>query len=124
MVITAPHEQELQKLLDASLYATLKKMLAAIESRYSLDTVWHTGGKKWAYELKFRKGSKTRCSLLFKESIFGVMVIFGKSEQTQFEARRGDFSHLTTKIYDAATTYKDGNKGGLPSLSTITLKLY
>lgn len=108
MVIAAPNEQELQKLLGSSLHATLKALNEEIETRYSLDRIWHSGGKKWTYELKFRKGSKTVCSLLFKENVLGFMVVFGKPEQARFEAQRGEFSPAIIEEYDAATAYHDG----------------
>ncbi len=108
MIIEAPTGYDLQKLLDEPLYAVLEKLIAEIESRYILDKVWHSGGKKWAYEVKFRKGSKTICSLLLKEGALGFMVIFGKPEQARFEARRSDFLPAITDGYDATKTYHDG----------------
>ncbi len=108
MIIEAPAGHELQKLLREPLYAILEKLIAEIESRYTLDRVWHGGGKKWAYELKFRKGGKTVCSLFLKEGALGFMVIFGKPEQARFETQREDFSSSITDVYDAAKAYHDG----------------
>ncbi len=59
MIIEAPTGQALQTLLGEHQYALSEKLIAAIESRYSLDRVWHSAGKQWTYELKFRKGGKT-----------------------------------------------------------------
>lgn len=108
MIIETPNALTLQNLLGNILFSIQKNLIAEIESRYSLDKVWHTGGKKWTYELKFRKGSKTICSLLFNEEALGFMVVFGKSEQAKFEARRGEFSPAIAEGFDAATAYHDG----------------
>ena len=108
MVIETPSEQVLKNLLRELLFLNQKRLIAEIESRYSLDRVWHTGGKEWTYELKFRKGSKTVCSLLFNEEALGFMVVFGKPEQTKFEALRGEFSAIIVEKFDAATAYHDG----------------
>ncbi len=59
MVIDAPSGKDLQNIVGAARYSICEKLCTAIEARYRLDRVWHSGGKKWAYELKFRKGSKT-----------------------------------------------------------------
>ncbi|GKX60855.1 hypothetical protein SOASR031_31700 [Leminorella grimontii] len=108
MVIETPNVRTLQNLLGNTLFSNQKKLIAEIESRYSLENVWHTGGKAWAYELKFRKGSKTICSLLFNEEALGFMVVFGKPEQAKFEALRGEFSAVIVEKLDAATAYHDG----------------
>lgn len=108
MVIESPSEQILRNLLKELLFSNQKNLIAEIESRYSLEKVWHTGGREWTYELKFRKGSKTVCSLLFNEEALGFMVVFGKLEQAKFEARRGEFSPTIVEKFDAATAYHDG----------------
>lgn len=64
--------------------------------------------EKWTYELKFRKGSKTVCSLLFGEGFLGFMVIFGKPEQARFEAQHDEFAPAIVDAYDAAKAYHDG----------------
>jgi hypothetical protein len=108
MIIEAPANQELQSFLGKELFSAYEKLIAAIEARYSLEKVWHGGGKKWAYELKFRKGAKTICSLLMNENRLGFMVIFGKAERTSFEEARGVFTPKITAEYEAAKTYHDG----------------
>ncbi len=108
MRIEAPNGQELQKLLGKSLFSDMEKLASEIEARYSLDKVWHSGGKKWVYELKYRKGSKTICALLFKEGVLGFMVIFGKQEQAYFEEQRGEYSPPIIEVFEAATPYHDG----------------
>ncbi len=108
MIIEAPSGKDLQNIVGSARYRIWEKLCAEIETRYLLERVWHSGGKKWAYELKFRKGQKTICSFLFKEETLGFMVIFGKPEQARFEGQGGEFSPVITEIYDASKTYHDG----------------
>ena len=108
MIIEAPSKEDLQNVVGPARYSTWEKLVAEIEARYRLDRVWHRGWKKWAYELKFRKGQRTICSFLFNEETLGFMIIFGKPERARFEGRRGDFSPLIAEVYDAAKTYHDG----------------
>ncbi len=108
MIIEAPSVEDLQKLVGSARYSIWEKLCAKIEAHYRLDRVWHSGGKKWACELKFRKGQKTFCSFLFKEEFPGFMVIFGKPEQARFEGQRGEFSPVVIEVYDAAKAYHDG----------------
>lgn len=108
MKIDPPGVSEMQTLLGERLFCVWHTIIEEIETRYKLDAVWHSAGKKWRYELKFRKGSKTICSLLAKDGALGFMVVFGSREQEQFEALRGEFSSMVADVYDAATSYRDG----------------
>ncbi len=108
MIIEAPSGKDLQNIIGSTRYSIWEKLCAEIAARYRLDRVWHSGGKKWVYELKFRRGQKTICSFLFKEEFLGFMVIFGKPEQTRFEGHRNEFSPVIAEVYDAAKAYHDG----------------
>lgn len=108
MIIAAPNKQTRQDLLGKMLCSVQEKLITEIENRYVLEKVWHTGGKKWTYEVKFRRGSRTVCSLLYNEKMLGFMVIFGKQEQMKFETQRDEFSPVIVAGYDAATAYHDG----------------
>lgn len=108
MIIVPPGIEEMRTLLGERLFHSWQGIVAEVEARYHLTQVWHTAGKKWQYELKFRKGGKTLCSFLAKPDVFGFMVVFGKHEQEQLEAQRGEFSSMALAVYDAATPYRDG----------------
>ncbi|MEY8433248.1 DUF3788 family protein [Lachnospiraceae bacterium 48-42] len=41
-----------------------------------MERLWNTGGKKWTYEYKYRRGGKTLCSLYAKGGCVGSMIIF------------------------------------------------
>ncbi len=107
MIIEAPCKEDLQNVVGPARYSIWENLCAKIEAHYRLDRVWHSGSKKWVYELKFRRGQKTICSFLFKEETLGFMVIFGKPEQMRFEGQR-EFSRVVAEVYDTAKAYHDG----------------
>ena len=108
MLEKIPTNEEMVDLIGRQLFDVWTKLCDLIESKYDLERLWNSGGKKWTYEYKYRKGGKSLCALYAKENVFGFMVIFGKSERAKFEASRNDYSLEVQKIYDESTTYHDG----------------
>lgn len=108
MLEKIPTNEEMIALIGRQLFEVWTKLRDLIESKYDLEPLWNSGGKKWTYEYKYRKGGKSLCALYAKENVFGFMIIFGKDERAKFEASRNDFSFQVQKIYDEATTYHDG----------------
>lgn len=108
MLEKIPTNKEMIFLIGQPLFDVWTKLTDFIESKYDMDRLWNSGGKKWTYEYKYRRGGKTLCALYAKENVFGFMIIFGKAERGKVEAIRSDLSPETQRIYDQATTYHDG----------------
>ena len=108
MLEKIPTNEEMVDLIGRQLFDVWTKLCDLIESKYDLERLWNSGGKKWTYEYKYRKGGKSLCALYAKENVFGFMVIFGRNERAKFEASRNDYSLEVQKIYDESTTYHDG----------------
>ena len=108
MLEKIPTNEEIVALIGRQLFDVWTKLCDLIESKYDLERLWNSGGKKWTYEYKYRKGGKSLCALYAKENVFGFMVIFGRNERAKFEASRNDYSLEVQKIYDESTTYHDG----------------
>lgn len=75
---------------------------------YDMEKTWNTGGKKWDWECKYRKGSKTLCAFYLKKDCLGFMIIFGKAEREKIESSQNMFSKELIELYDSTTTYHDG----------------
>ena len=103
-----PTAEELKNLVGEYLYDIWTHLTEFIDERYDTEHLWNSGGKKWNYEYKYRRGGKTLCSLYAKEKCIGFMVIFGKDERLKFEADKTDYSKKTQAVYDEAQTYHDG----------------
>ncbi|MDD2621350.1 MAG: DUF3788 domain-containing protein [Syntrophomonadaceae bacterium] len=108
MLEKAPTNEEMIALIGQPLFEVWIKLCDLIESKYDMERLWNSGGKKWKYEHKYRRGGKSLCALYAKENVFGFMIIFGKDERAKFEADKNDYSLKVQKIYDESTTYHDG----------------
>ncbi len=108
MLEKIPTSEEMVALIGQQLFEVWTKICDLIESKYDLERLWNSGGKKWTYEYKYRRGGKSLCALYAKENTFGFMVILGKYERAKFETSRNDYSFEVQKIYDESTTYHDG----------------
>ncbi len=80
MLENKPSQSIMTELLGQSLYYVWQALCSAIDEKYDMEQLWNTGGKKWTYEYKYRRGGKTLCSLYAKRNCVGFMIIFGKYE--------------------------------------------
>ena len=108
MLEKIPSNEEMIALIGKPLFELWGKITDLIDSKYDMDCFWNSGGKKWTYEFKYRRGGKTLCALYAKDNVFGFMIIFGKTERDKVEAIRSELSPETQRIYDEAATYHDG----------------
>ncbi|SDY11899.1 Protein of unknown function [Evansella caseinilytica] len=103
-----PDEEELCKLMGDGIYEIWTCIIQFMKRNYTLDKQWRDGGKTGVYELKYRKSSRTICTLYPKESGLCVLIIFGKAEREKFEQSRADFSKYINDFYDETHQYHDG----------------
>ena len=108
MLDTIPKAEEMTSLVGETLYDIWKKLCYLIDENYDMDHLWNKGGKAWKYEYKYRRGGKTLCALYARENCIGFMIIFGKDEQSTYEADRDNYSKEVQRIYDETKTYRDG----------------
>ena len=99
---------KLEKLVGIDKVNTFYDIVNEITKLYDMEQIWNTGGKKWNYEYKFRKGGKTLCAFYFKDNTLGFMIIFGKDERTKVEKIRNELSSSVLETYDNAETFHDG----------------
>lgn len=108
MLENIPSQLVLTDLLGQSLFAVWQALCAAINEKYDMETLWNSGGKRWNYEYKFRRGGKTLCCLYAKSNCVGLMIIFGKDERLKVEEIRSSLSDTVCEKYDQSKTYHDG----------------
>lgn len=108
MLEKIPSQSEMIDLIGQPLFEIWQALCSAIDEKYEMERLWNSGGKKWTYEYKYRRGGKTLCCLYAKEKCFGFMVIFGKDERAKVEAMRNTLSAAVCRKYDEAETYHDG----------------
>lgn len=108
MLENIPSKSTMIELLGQSLFEVWQQLCSTIDEKYEMERLWNTGGKKWTYEYKYRKGGKTLCTLYAREKCIGFMIIFGKDERTKFEDIRDTLSTSICRQYDEAKIYRDG----------------
>lgn len=108
MLEDIPSQSAMIELLGQSLFEVWQQLCSKIDEKYEMERLWNTGGKKWTYEYKYRKGGKTLCTLYAREKCIGFMIIFGKDERTKFEDIRDTLSTSICRQYDEAKIYRDG----------------
>ncbi|MDL2212048.1 DUF3788 domain-containing protein [Erysipelotrichaceae bacterium OttesenSCG-928-M19] len=112
--------KQLEELISKQQIEVFQTICTFIDSTYEMDKAWNTGGKKWNYEYKFRRGGKTLCAFYFKENCLGFMVILGKAEREKFEDDSANYSFQVVELYHQTTTYHDG-KWLMLELNDLTL---
>ena len=108
MLENMPSQSIMTELLGPPLYDVWQALCSSIDEKYDMERIWNTGGKRWTYEYKYRRGGKTLCSLYAKNNCVVFMIIFGKDERAKFEDIRETVSDTVCKQYDEAQTYRDG----------------
>lgn len=120
MLDKIPSGKELSELIGENNYNVWEDICKMVDNLYDMEHIWNSGGKKWKYEYKYRRGGKTLCTLYARENCFGFMIILGKDERNKFEGSRKTYSKEVQQNYDDATTYHDG-KWIMFKLNNITL---
>lgn len=104
-----PTNQELNEMLGTEKYNVWVGVCSLVENLYEMDILQkNTNWNNWKYELKYRRGGKTLCTLYAKENCFCIQIVFGKVERAKFEDMQNTFSDEIQSIYKNSTTYHDG----------------
>ena len=121
MLEILPDGAQMTDLVGERLYDIWKKLCAAIEEKYDTERIWNNGGKAWAYEYKYRRGSKTLCALYARKNCIGFMVILGKDERAAFEQDKESYAQEVRAAYENAQTFYDGKWIMLQPTDTLLL---
>lgn len=108
-------DEKLKCLIGERRFAVLGGARAVVERLYDMELSRRNfAGKKWDYELKYRRGGRTLCAFYAAKGNLGFMVILGKNERAKFTAERDVFSAVVRELYDATETFHDGKWLMLP----------
>ena len=108
MLDSIPTTKDIKNILGESLFDIWIELCNRIDEKYEMDCIWDKGFREWLYELKYRRGGKTLCTLYIKERTIGFWVILGKDERIKFEDSRNEYSKVIQNTYDETKTYHDG----------------
>jgi len=86
-------------------WSALRKFL---QETYLIDPVFNSGGKRYGWNLQYRKGGRPLCELYPEESSFTVLVILGKVELSQAIERIDAFGQIVRQALIDTPRYHDG----------------
>ena len=77
MLEDIPSQSAMIELLGQSLFEVWQQLCSMIDEKYEMERLWNTGGKKWTYEYKYRRGGKTLCTLYAREKCIDARIKTG-----------------------------------------------
>ena len=90
-----PSDSEYEKEMGKRVFKTYQKLNDYLKSAYEIDPIQDSGGKKYGWNYKYRKGSKTICTLFPEKKAFTVLVTLGKND---LEKLKPDFKKLSPEL--------------------------
>ena len=100
--------EELLDMMGEDMFQLWSDVNRFIDKNYDTKIYWDRNEKKGEYELKYRRGGRTLCSLYPKGEGLVILIIFGQKVREKFESARQDFSKTANVLYDLARQYHDG----------------
>lgn len=86
-------------------WMALRKFL---EEAYEIEPVFNPGGKRYGWNLQYRKGGRPLCELYPERDSFTALVILGKAELDQAMAKLETFGTLVRQALTETVRYHDG----------------
>lgn len=86
MLEKIPNQEVLTEMLGHDLFEVWQKLRAAIEEKYIIEGLWNTGGKKWDYEYKYRKGSKPFAVCMQEKIVLVLWLFWAKTKEINLKA--------------------------------------
>lgn len=73
------NQAEIKELLGETLYEVWNDICSLIESKYEMDKLWGSGGKKWRYEYKYRRGVKNTLFTVHQSELSWLLACSGQA---------------------------------------------
>lgn len=104
-----PDKRALRDWMGAEAFQHWTRLQSWIDASYPgvFEPDWLHGGKKRGWSLRYKQ-TKAFCTLLPAYRQFSVLVVLGRAERENFEARRYSWRPQLVKLYDEARAYPDG----------------
>jgi hypothetical protein len=81
---------------------------AFVEASYDIAPEVIFGGRKYGWQLHYRKGGRTLCDLYPERDTFTVLVVLGRQECEQALARIHEFSPNVRAVFEMTPPLHDG----------------
>lgn len=79
-----------------------------LEEAYEIEPVFNPGGKRYGWNLQYRKGGRPLCEIYPERGSFTALVVLGKAELEQAMAKLETFGTLVRQALTETPRYHDG----------------
>jgi hypothetical protein len=105
---TQPSEQDMATWIGQPLSADWLALKQFLLESYDILPIFNAGGKKYGWNLQYRKGGRPLCEMYPEHGSFTVLVILGKEELGQALLRVDKFGSIVRQALEETPRYHDG----------------
>lgn len=103
-----PTYDEIRCFIGNNVVKKFDEVINFIEENYDFNKEICYGGKNFGVLIRFRRSGKTLISIFPEKNCFSCVLVYGKKEIEQFEARKNEFSDYMNAIFSETKQYHDG----------------
>jgi hypothetical protein len=103
-----PSEEEILDFIGKRAGKTWKKLTKFLAENYDITPEIVFYGRKYGWTIRYRKSSKTLCSLFPEENGFTFHIVLGKKEVAKFEDEKEKWSLEIRDLFDSTKQLHDG----------------
>ncbi|MCK4665108.1 DUF3788 domain-containing protein [Candidatus Dependentiae bacterium] len=103
-----PSDSEYEQEMGKRVFKTYQKLNDYLKAAYEVDPIPDSGGKKYGWNYKYRKSSKTICTLFPEKKAFTVLVTLGKYDLEKLKPDLKKLSPELQKLIKDTHHYHDG----------------
>jgi len=104
----APTKEDIIDYLGKDAEEAWNDIVSFLQDNYNFDPETVFGGKKYGWEVRYRRSGKSLCTLHPEKGAFTVLIVLGKKEVEQALDRLNEFSPYVSNIITGAKQYHDG----------------
>lgn len=105
---TQPSEQDMATWIGQPLSSDWLALRQFLSESYDILPIFNPGGKKYGWNLQYRKGGRPLCEMYPEHGSFTVLVILGKEELGQALVRVEKFGSIVRRALEETPRYHDG----------------
>jgi hypothetical protein len=105
---TQPSDVEMTQWIGLPLAEEWTALRKFLEATYAIDPVFNPGGKRYGWNLQYRKGGRPLCEMYPERGSFTVLVILGKVELDQAMERMETFGAIVRQALTETPRFHDG----------------
>ena len=103
-----PTWEEISNYLGREALKAWNDIVSFIDTNYNHMPETVFGGKKYGWEIRYRRSGKSLCTLHPEKGAFTILIVLGKKETEQALASLNEFSPDIANLISSAKQYHDG----------------